>query len=98
MTWVSPKSMEFVFDRFVTTSIKVDYLRADDRLQNASICNLSFPGATAEDDLEGQIDRYFETYPAKNTPDSQPSLDATTSCYSTCSITCVGELSIDFDD
>ncbi|KZT01321.1 carbohydrate esterase family 16 protein [Laetiporus sulphureus 93-53] len=41
----------------------------------------SVAGSTVEDDLECQLERFFEQYPKKKTPDSKPPLDANKSLY-----------------
>ncbi len=80
-TWVIDLLPEYFHD--AETSIQVDHLQARNSLRNVSICNLSAPGATAEDDLDNQLGRFFAAYPPKKTPESKPALDPATTCYST---------------
>ncbi|KAJ7596294.1 hypothetical protein C8J56DRAFT_1000652 [Mycena floridula] len=56
------------------------HLQAHPSFQWASVQNFSFAGATAEDDLDRQLGRFFVSFP-QNKPESHPALDPATTCY-----------------
>ncbi|TFK65271.1 hypothetical protein BDN72DRAFT_860747 [Pluteus cervinus] len=62
-------------DDEMTWATQVDHLQARPDLENASIRNFSFPGATAEDDLETQTFQFFVQHPPKKAPASDGPLD-----------------------
>ncbi|KAJ6621353.1 hypothetical protein B0H10DRAFT_2163163 [Mycena sp. CBHHK59/15] len=47
-----------------------------------SVHNFAFPGATAEEDLNEQLSRFFVRFPKKSHPKSIPALDAEKTAYS----------------
>ncbi|TFK85888.1 carbohydrate esterase family 16 protein [Polyporus arcularius HHB13444] len=50
-------------------------------MHTATVHNFSFPGATAEDDLETQMATFFARFPPKSSTKSEPSLDPSRTSY-----------------
>ncbi|KAJ6561589.1 hypothetical protein B0H10DRAFT_1844566 [Mycena sp. CBHHK59/15] len=67
--------------KIITLLTKVYHLQAHTSLHDVSVRNFSFPGATAQDDLDDQLGRFFAVCPPKKAPDSKPALDPTNTCY-----------------
>ncbi|KAI0792720.1 hypothetical protein C8Q75DRAFT_578347 [Abortiporus biennis] len=60
---------------------KINIQREKEDLPSISARNYANPGDTVEDDLSDQLTRFFDRFPKKSSPQDQPILDPSETCY-----------------